>query len=161
MSGNLDDVLQAKGADSDVLMQAARYYMAERCDDLSNDEMLEEMVAQAGDENKVRSELAKLADDPAHLEAAALAVLHWAWDDPAERPRVERAIDGAKGKLPVIEVAILAMVTLYGMYLFTTGGKKKETKKGGVDGSLQESIIEYYPHPLESVVNLFRRGKKS
>jgi hypothetical protein len=158
MSDTFEGLLQEKRADGDVLMQAARYYVAERCDDPSNEQMMDQMVAEAAEADAVRAELSKLSNDPVRLELAAKAILNWAWADPLERPRVERALDAAKQKLPVIEVAILAMVALYGMYLIATEGKKKVIEERDANGNLKKVTTEYYPHPLASVVDLFRGG---
>jgi hypothetical protein len=164
MNETFETWLARNRVDGDSLMQAARYYVAERTDDLDTADMLDEMATHTGQRAAVQAELGRLVGDTARMEAAALSVLRWAWNDADERPRVERAIDAAKKKLPVIEVTILGMVVLYGMYLEVTGGRKsvttRTTDKGEKGGRVDETTTEYYPHPLKSLVDLFRARAK-
>jgi hypothetical protein len=62
--------------------------------------------------------------------------------------------------MPVIDLAILAVVLMYGMYLLTTGGKKAETTTvRRPDGTLEESRIDYASPdgPMSILTRLFQR----
>lgn len=160
MSETFEELRQTSGVDGDAMVQAARYYLAERTDDLDSEEMFSRMEAHTGQPAVLNAELERLVSDSTRLEAAAAGLLAWAWDDPAEQAAVRRAIDAAKVKLPIIETAILGMVALYGMYLVATGGKKSEVRRTtGADGATREATTEYYPHPLAAIVELFRKGQ--
>ncbi|MGH3926404.1 MAG: hypothetical protein ACRDTT_26670, partial [Pseudonocardiaceae bacterium] len=86
---------------------------------------------------------ATLAGDGLLLENAALLVLSQAWADSEERERVRRAIDGATGKLPVIDPELIAIVCLYGLYGLYRMSRVRivETVIRGRDGSLQERRV--------------------
>ena len=161
MSESFKDFLTERAVDSDTIHQAARFYLAERTDDMDEEEMKEELVRQAGDPDAVEAALRLLERDSAALENAGLALLSAAWDDPQERERVKGAIEGAKKQMPIIEIAILAIVGMYGMYLVKTGGKQRVTKvvKRNPDGSLEETeITEYHKpsEPLSAVVSTIK-----
>lgn len=157
MNEKFEDYIEGKDVDGRALMQAARYYLSERCGDPTAPEMREQLYAATGDPASVDAGLDHLAHDPDALETASQALLAWAWDQPGEAIRVERAIDAAKQKLPVIEVALLALVAMYGMYLWKTGNlKRKITKVTLPDGTESVTEEEYYPPSLSSLTVLFR-----
>ncbi len=63
-----------------------------------------------------------------------------------------------------VEVEILAIVCMYGMYLHATGGKKKSTKitVHRADGSYEvHEIVDYADSlgPLRAIAGLFRQNK--
>lgn len=164
MSVTFEEHVAARGADTETLVQAARYYLAEVTDDLSTAEMREEVRDGAG-EAAVDEALGRLENDPATLALAAREILTAAWDDADERPRVIAVIDEATTKLPVVELGILAITAMYGMWLLTTGGvrrvKERTTRRG--DESSTERETEYYAPdgPLRAVVDLLRGGGRS
>ena len=94
-----------------------------------------------GDANAVDAALRVLESDPLLEENAALALLSFAWEEPGEVERIKRAIETAKTKLPVIEIAIFAIAGMYGMYPIATGSKKSKSTvtKKKPDGSLLTS----------------------
>jgi hypothetical protein len=69
----------------------------------------------------------------------------------------------AKAKLPVIEVGILAIVAMYGMYLTVTGGVKKRVAERKKDGTYAETTEYASPEgPLGMVVKPIKRvGRRS
>lgn len=160
MNEKFEDYIAGKGVDGNAVLQAARYYLSERCGDPTATEMREQLYAVTGDPTAVDAGLDHLAHDPVALEGASHALLAWAWDQPGEAIRVERAIDAAKQKLPVIEVALLALVAMYGMYLRETGNlKRKITRVTLPDGTESVTEEEYYPPSLSSLAVLFRVEK--
>ena len=162
MNETFSDYLAANSVDSDTVMQAARYYLSERCDDPTISEMREQLVKGAGDADAIDKGLVYFAQNADALEAASKALLAWAWDEPGEAARVERSINAAKQKLPVIEVGLLAMVAMYGMYLYSTGNKKRSVKTITLpDGTKQETVEEYYPPYLSRLTLLFKYGNNS
>jgi hypothetical protein len=164
MSVGFDEHLGSLAADAETLVQAARYYLAEVTDDLSPDEMREAVSEDVGDEAAVEEALELLEDDPAALAAAAREILATAWEDPSERPRVIAVLDEARAKLPVIELGILSITAMYGMWLLTTRGVKRvKEKTRNADGSETEREIDYYAPdgPLRAVVDLLKGGGRS
>jgi hypothetical protein len=153
------DFLKEIQPDADSIQQAARYYVAQRSDDLPEDEMAAEVrraLANPADADAAQRELAR---DSRALENAALAVLSVAWQDPNEREKVRAAFVGAKGKLPLIELGILATVTIYGMWLVVTGGVKKHRViiQRKPDGTLVEvEVTEFFgPPPVAKLLKSF------
>jgi len=164
MQPSLKDFLIYRQADTDTIQQAARYYLAERTEDLSPEEMRQRLIQAIGDAKKVDSVLRTFEDDPILAENACLALLSAAWDEAGEVQRIRSAVDSAKTKLPVIEAAIIALVGMYAMYLITTGGVKKSemTVARNPDGSFIETVTtEYFgpSGPLSTVTSLFHIGK--
>ena len=163
MTQSLLDFLTEQHVDSDGIQQAARLYLAERTDDLTKREMRQQLDQATGDARLIDTLMKKLEQDSAAVENGALVLLSWAWEEPGERERVIRAIEQAKAKLPVIEVTLIVIATMYGMYLIATGGKKKVTTwvKRREDGKLEESreTIEYagFPEVISAMVKLFNK----
>jgi hypothetical protein len=163
MEQSFAEFLSTKQADRDTIQQAARYYLAELTDDLDPEDMKQEMVEEAQDPGQVEPLLRTLEQDTASVEEASLLLLSAAWEDPNERERVKRAIEGAKRKLPVISTAILAIVAMYGMYLLATGGVKtsEKTSTRKADGSIETKEKKVYAsptEPLRAIVDLFPGG---
>jgi hypothetical protein len=156
MSQSFDEFVKVAKVDTDTLIQTARYYIAERTDDPTEEEMRSRLVAAAGDAGAVDAALAALASDAVMLERVSDEVLRGAWEDPGQAERIRSAADDAKTSLPVIETAMIAMVAMYGMYLHVTGGKKSEVIDK--DGRRR---TEWYPHALSHLVALFRGGKST
>lgn len=156
MTDSFADELNEQQMDTDSLFQALRYYLAELSDDLPAEDMLGEIRAAERD-SQVDAELTRFERDSWLLEVAALRVLSSAWSDPAQRGAVRRALAEAKGKLPVIEVAILAIAAMYGMYLIATGGVKRTEKTYEREGTVYKEVTEYADpvDPLRSVTGLF------
>jgi hypothetical protein len=157
------DFLSGRRADTDTVLQAARYYLAERTGDLSPREMCQALAQAAADPAAVDPVLHRLEQDSGLLEDACLALLSSAWEDSAEVQRVRNAVEQAKEKLPIVEVGILAIVAMYGMYLLTTGGvKRSETVvKRTPDGGLEErKLTEFFgpAGPLSEVAKVLRGG---
>jgi len=161
MTSSLADELNSRAVDVDGVHQALRYYLAERLDDLPPEDMLERMYEVAG-RAEVDTARADLMGDPRLLESAALVVLSAAWAEESERDRLRAVLAETKGKLPVIEVAIIAVACMYGMYLLATGGRKKyeKTTTHNPDGTfVEKEKIEYTDptRPLGAIANIFRR----
>jgi hypothetical protein len=123
--------------------------------------MRAELDTAVGDPAVVDAVLSTLAQDPLLLENAGLLVLSGAWSDEREREQVTLVLEDAKGKLPVLEIGLLALVAMYGMYLWRTGGvrRSEKTVERKADGSLVEhDIVEYTgpSAPLQAIVSLFK-----
>ena len=163
MSDDLRTFLTARAADPDTIHQALRTYIVRRSNFMSEDEMRKKLLASVGDETQLRSALKTLEQDATLLEAASLAALSDAWADPTEHRHIQRAVDGAKTRMPVIEVGVLAIVTMYAMYLNTTGGKhtEEEVTRRAADGSFEVVKRSTYfgpSGPLRAITALFGKG---
>jgi len=155
----LKGFLADQRVDAHALEQATRYYLAERSGDLSPRQMKLEVVEAGVDEARLDEALESLEVDPAAIEQGCLAFLEAAWEEPGQEERIRAAVGEAKSKLPVIEIGILAMVAMYGMYLLATGGvqRSEETRKTSADGSSSErKVVEFVgpSGPLSKVVDL-------
>lgn len=163
MTPSLADELNTRGIDTDGVHQALRYYLAERLDDLPPEDMLERMYA-AASRDRVDTARNDLTRDPSLLESVALVILSAAWAEESERDQLRAVLAETKGKLPVIEVAIIATACMYGIYMLATGGKKKATKTTirKPDGSYESrETIEYTDpaRPLGAIIDIFRHGE--
>ncbi|PKH59415.1 MULTISPECIES: hypothetical protein [unclassified Halomonas] len=157
MNETFEDYIADKGLNDNDLAQAALYYLSERYGDPTATEMREKLYKATGNPNAVDAGLDRLTQEPLALDAASHSVLAWAWDQPEEAIRVERAVDAAKQKLPVIEVGLLSLVAMYGMYLVETGNLKRKTTKVTLpDGTKVEKVEEYYPPSLSNLTALFK-----
>jgi hypothetical protein len=159
MTQSLKQILDERGADSETVQQAARYYIAERTDDLTQNEMKQQLLEATGDAAAVDRALRQLKQNPLLLENASLFLLSSAWEESEEQERVQRVVDDAKGKMPVIEVGMITIAVMYGMYLIATGGVKKaeRTVTRHPDGTLEEhETVEYVgpEGPLSAIVQL-------
>jgi hypothetical protein len=160
-TSSLADELNARAVDTDGVHQALRYYLAERLDDLPPEDMLEQMY-EAADRDRVDAARAELTCDPRLLESAALVVLSAAWAEESERDRLRAVLAETKGKLPVVEVGIIAIACIFGMYLLATRGIRKyeKTTTHKPDGTFVEREKIEYINPvgaLGAIVNLFRQ----
>lgn len=139
MNQTFPEFLNELQADPDVIQQALRMYISERTNDLTREEMLNELSGAVTNKEKLEQQLKELGKDPVALEQVALIYFERAWQDNAQQPSIRAAFKHAKGKLPVIETAILAVVVMYGMYLITTNGVTEISIKRNADGSYEES----------------------
>jgi len=163
MTEDLQEYLARVRPDRETILQATRYYLAERTGDLSPDEMLERLAAEPAERQRVEILARTLARDSQGLETACLTVLAAAWDEVAEHRKLEAALAEAKRKLPVVETGILAIVAIYGLYLFYTGGKVTTVRRMArqADGSVKvEESVSYTksPDPLTALVRLVTGG---
>ncbi|MBO2453294.1 hypothetical protein J4573_39795 [Actinomadura barringtoniae] len=157
----LADFLNEQRADQVTVQHAVRYAVTRLADYLPPEDMVAELES-AADATSVGGALSSLSWDGALLLDTDLMLLAWLWSDPDTQPLVREAVAGAKDRLPVVEVSVIAAVALYGMYLAVTKGKKKTTKKitHKPDGSwdvLEET--EYYPSAgqLGELTKLFKQ----
>ncbi len=160
MSEAFLEYLEAQHASSNVIQQATRFFMAEKYPTLPPSRMQAEMMLAGASKSDLDSAQTQLEAHPLELENACLLVLSDAWKHPEDQQLIRNAFAEANTKLPVIELAIVAMVAMYAMYLTTTGGVSKKSTQRKADGSFTETT-EYYSAvgPLGALVNLFKAGK--
>src|SRR5262249_29770122 len=158
MTQSFKDYLDATQPDADTVVQAVRYYLAERSEDLLEEEMLEQ-VRSGRNAQEVDAARDELSRDPVALESAALAVLSCAWEGEGEPEQIRAGFAGAKSKLPIPAIGILATVTLYGMWLLATGGVKSrkrvvQRRRDGTRVTFEE--VEFYgPPPVAKLLKFF------
>jgi hypothetical protein len=163
MTKTFADTLNRLNADPDSIQQGLRLFLAEQSDDLTPDEMLKEMRTSA-DPVELDALLQRVRSDPEALSDAVLFAFDSAWTKAADRPAVEAAIEHAKTRLPVIELGILAVVAMYGMYRLLPAQPIKVVKRTVFDpkkGYIEEETVDHEPFiPIVSaVMTLF--SKKS
>ena len=165
MSESLKDYLESQKVDSDTIQQAAKYYIAELTDDKTASELRAELKGAGADDTTISAALEGLKKDPSALETVLLLVLSDAWEKEGQQQKVRDAVEEAKGKAPVIEIGIIALVGVYGMYLVATGGRRKVKKivRRRPDNTLEEVEETVYEPPTETLkalvnmVNLFAK----
>lgn len=157
MNDSFEIYIREVSADGDTLVQAMRFYISEITDDLSVDEMRADLAGVVKSD-ALEDALRQLESNPKVLEAAAHSYLAWAWHESRDAERVRRVVLDAKRMLPIIETIVLAIVAMYGMYLYTTKGRKTETRRTTLpDGSVSELTIAYYNIPvLSPLVDLIK-----
>jgi hypothetical protein len=84
MSESFVEFLSREKVDSDTIHQAGRYYLAERTDDLSPDEMRERAIETTGQSAPIAAAIECFEEDREAVEYALLALFQSEWDDPAE-----------------------------------------------------------------------------
>src|SRR5262245_55540255 len=114
MNELLGELIRSR-SDEDTIHQAVRYYLAEKLDDMPPSEMRRELNRAFDDHRLVVGLLADLERNPRKLENAALIVLSQAWAD-GDHEQVRSTLSEAKGKMPIIEVGLISLVTMYGLY---------------------------------------------
>jgi len=149
MKEHFAEFLEAQHVDSDTIQQAARYYLAERTDDPSDEEMKQQLERGGANRQTIDAALQQLKDDNLLIDRMCLEILSAAWEEPGEQQKVRNAMAEAKSKLPIIEIGILAMVAMYGMYLLATGGiaQSETTTERRADGSYTEIARTAYHAP--------------
>jgi hypothetical protein len=158
MTKSFAEFVGAERPDSDTVQQAGRYYLAEKTGYLSPEKMQERLVEVTRDPAKVDSALHQFQRDSAAVENALMAMFSAEWElGPAEQDRIIRSFTAARTKLPVIELGIIAIVAMYGMYLVATGGKKEETVVNK-DGSYRTVKYEPPTGPIKELVALVKKG---
>ncbi|WP_330328378.1 hypothetical protein OHS33_00620 [Streptomyces sp. NBC_00536] len=156
MTRTLTSALTEREVDPDTVHHTLRYYLSERLDDPTTEEMRAELTEGWGPD--FAADLDRLAADPLLLENAALLVLSGAWDEPDQAERILQIAADAKAKLPVIEIGIISVAAMYGLYLLRTGGIKRSrrTTIRRRDGSFEEQETVDYADPLGPIAALTR-----
>jgi len=145
------EFLNEQKPDNMTVEQATRYYIAEK-NDLPPAKMKQAIAAPAASVDAVQRQFEQ---DPVLLQNACLAVLSAGWDE--DESLIRDAFAEAKAKLPVIEVGILAIVAMYGMYLKVTGGVKKRVVERKPDGTYKETVEFATPEgPIGLIVKLIK-----
>jgi len=159
MNETFTEFLNEMQADPDMIQQALRMHLSERTNDLLRKEMLTELREAAISEEELDKLLKQLEHDPDALEQAALIYFEQAWEDDAQKPSIRTALKHAKGTLPVVDTAILAVVVMYGMYLIATDGVTEISVKRNPDGSYEKTEKR---EPFAPIVSAMARlfGKK-
>jgi len=152
MNETFTDFLNEMQADPDMIQQALRMHLSERTKDLTRTEMLTALHEAATCEEELDKLLKQLEQDPDALEQAALIYFEQAWEDDAQKTSIRMAFKHAKGRLPVIETAILAVVVMYGIYLIATKGVTEITVKRNPDGSYEKTEKREPFAPIASAV---------
>lgn len=128
---------------------ATRAFISDISNDLLPEEMKDKLLEYASVEVLDKT-IIDLQESPQARRDACLTFLSKAWEDSTNREKIKAAFVGSSSKLPAIELGILAVVSMYAMYLIITGGKKKETHiiKKNKDGTYEEKKITEYEDPV-------------
>ncbi len=160
MSDTLIDTLRAHGGDAATVPHAMRYYVSARAHDLPELEMRERLVRAGVDADDLSRSLDRLEHDAALLDSASLFILQDGLADEETRELAVGAIGASRSKLPIVEAGLIAIATVYGMWLVATKGKRSHQRviRRGPDGSLEEiETTEWYgpSGPLQAIAGLF------
>lgn len=153
-------VLERRDLDPSLLPHAMRYFVSAWSQDVPPEQMRDNLLAAGVDSAELSRAEELLSADPALIENAALAILQAGWEDPSNRAVVDGALGAAGAKLPVVEVALIAIVAVYGMWLAATRGRRSQRTviRRHADGSWeQEQEISWYDAsgPLGAIAGLF------
>ena len=153
--------LNDRKAGSAHLEHAMRFLIAQWSDYKTADDMTAELVRAGVTPDAIQAATSALSSDSALLEEAALDVLSAAWADPDLHQAARDSLDEAATRLPVVEVATIAVAAMYGLWLLTTRGRRRTTRtvRSNTDGAYEETeTTEWYDAagPLRAVVDLIR-----
>ncbi|MFC7529759.1 hypothetical protein [Actinoplanes sp. GCM10030250] len=139
IENGLAETLRERGVRRDAVYQAARLYVADRLG-YPDPRHLAEAFGHLGDD--ALSLPAEISGDARQLLDLARCVLAEAWDDPAERPRVIRALDGASGRLPAADTLMIALTALAGLHLLSRDSHRVEKSEHDAEGRLVSRTVE-------------------
>ena len=162
-SQSFADFLNARRPEDEKVLIALRFYLSEVTDDKLPRELIDEMESSSGGRRQVQAAIDQLERARGDQLRAALTFFANRWEDAGERDRITRAFDGAATKLPVIEAGLIAMITMYAMFLIATGGRRRVTRTvtRRPDGTFEEKTEEdmFGPSgPLKAIGSLFSGG---
>lgn len=139
--------------------KAVRYYLAERCDDPTLDDVRADLTATANRPDDLNAAIADLSTHPETLEDAAKALLAWAWAS-GDAERVMRAVDASQQKLPALEIILLANFVMFGLHLYVTGGRVSRTITFKDDKGNTVKIEEKFAKPpLAKLISSLKPGE--
>ena len=165
MTMDLASYLNARDVDASTLVEALEGSLASFTQGKTIEKMRAELIETTGDRAYVDRLTTELENHPAELEMAALAVLPQVWAQSEHRPMVERAIEAAESKLAVLELSILALVSMYSAYLIATGGieEVEEELAKQPDGRwtiVKRRIKMHNPgSPFKALIDLVKGGR--
>jgi hypothetical protein len=144
MSEKFSDLLNSMAADADRIQQALRIYLSERTDDMTPEEMTEELRGSATDAKQLSDALRDLEQSPQAVEQAALLYFECEWEDEARRPAVRAVFENAKNQLPVVETVIIAVAAMYAIHMLVTKGVVEHEKitRRNRDGTFETIVVK-------------------
>jgi hypothetical protein len=154
------EFLNERRPEEEKILLALRFYLSESTEDKLPREMLGEIAESVGSASQLDAAVDELGKDPSAQVSIALELLAERWALPAEREKIERAFAAAATKLPVIEAALITVVSMYAMFLIANGGLRRRKRKivRRQDGTFEDTIEEEFFSPLgplQTVVSLF------
>lgn len=166
VDSQLSTFLEQEQADGETIITAARYYLALLTDDLPAEDMDAAIRERVADEDVVASELRELGTNVVAQEQVALTLLSYGWNERNDRESVVEAVREARGKLPVIEIALITISVTYMAYLLVTRGVNKKTRivERRPDGTFTErETTEYFgpDKPLSALAGVLTRLERS
>src|SRR6059058_5935401 len=109
---SIDDLINTKGAHSEVIQNAARFCLAEMSGDKTPDEMYSELSAAAIDRGQLDEMLGKLAANRDACDRLSRLWLEHVAEDRGPQA-VDEALDDAARAMPVVDVSVIAMGAMY------------------------------------------------
>jgi hypothetical protein len=161
MTAELVDLLKQNGGDPDTVQQTVRLAMGVLTDDLPPEIMKTKLEGAVANPKLLDEQLQLLTSSPEALDETCLAVLSDLWESDADTVRT--ALAEAKADLPVVELALLAVIALYGMWLHKTGGVhiSRNVVKRLPNGTIEEeTAVEFYDAsaPLKAITSALKNG---
>lgn len=158
---NIVAELNQRHATAETVLEVMITSIAEVSGDKTEAEMLDEMRQRAQDDDAFARLQSQFEKDPDLVREAALIWLAAAAQDLEQQFALQGAVADADRSAPLLEVASLTLIALYGMYLRATRGIKKRTRKIELhpDGRYVETEeLEYraFPDGLKAAMNLFK-----
>lgn len=156
------ELLNAKRATPETVLEVMNTTIAELSDDKQEDEMLAEMRQAVG-----AAEVEKLQQlfraEPQVVREAALAWLAVADADPRNAPLLASAVKDADRSGVLTEAALVAVVAMYAMYLIATNGVKSKTvkieqKSDGSYNRSEQTVYASFSESLRAAFNVFSKS---
>jgi hypothetical protein len=156
MTADLVDLLKQNGGDPDTVQQTVRLAMGVLTDDLPPEIMKTKLEEAVANPKLLDEQLQLLTSSPEALDETCLAVLSDLWESDADTVRT--ALSEAKADLPVIELTLLAVIAVYGMWLRRTGGVRRSQRvvRRLPNGTIEEeTAVEFYDAsaPLKAITS--------
>src|SRR5271168_3700293 len=107
------ELLNARHADTEAVLQLMRLWVGVKSDDTPLDEQWETLIKVLRGQAEMERVRTLLYENPQLLEALCLLVLSRAWEQPGEKALIEEALAGAEGKLPVTDRLMLTVAVMY------------------------------------------------
>lgn len=134
VESTLDGLLKTRS--SEECYHAVRAYLSERLGHPAIDDLDRDLGRL---DPTLPNLTAYLAGDDEDMYQAALAVFAEAWDDPAERPRIEAALKVHTDRMTVADPYPVAVLIIYALYLIVGRTEREEVHRtGGTAHTIRE-----------------------
>jgi hypothetical protein len=164
---SIADVLNAKGATPETILQIMATSVSEVSGDLLPDEMLATMKSAAGDGATVDKALSNLRQTPELISEIALLWIADASKSEETREAIEGAVSDADREMPLMEIGALTLIALYAIYRMTPNQRQNVKRKvfrrlpnGSIEEVEEETKFDDFSEPMRGLLGIiFSKAK--